>query len=194
MVGRGAQAHAGARRRRGGEFLSDLPDREEMEEGVMAKVVVVFYSRTGNTEKMAELVAQGARDAGADTDLRRISEVENVAPEDLLEYDGIVVGSPTYYGGMSWELKRLFDDSVRFHGKFAGKVGGAFASSANIGGGNETTIRQILDAMLIHGMVVEGTAMGDHYGPVSIGAPDARVNEQCVALGKRVAKLAAKLC
>jgi len=75
-----------------------------------------------------------------------------------------VAGSPTDYGHMAAELKKFIDDSMKFHGKLSGKVGGAFASSANVGGGNETTVRSILDAWLIHGMIVEGTAHGDHYG------------------------------
>ena len=82
---------------------------------------------------------------------------------------------------------------MKFHGRLAGKVGGAFSSSANVGGGNETTIRGILDALLIHGMIVQGVAAGDHYGPVSIGKPDERASNQCRIYGKRVAELAAKL-
>ena len=156
----------------------------------MAGILVVYYSRGGHTAKMAELVAEGAQEAGAQVDLK---SVEETSAEELLQYDGIIAGSPTYYGQMSWELKKLFDDSVKFHQRLEGKVGGAFTSSANIGGGNETTILSILEAMLIHGMVVQGTAGGDHYGPVSIGAPDDRVEPQCRALGRRVAELAAKL-
>ncbi|MBS3763896.1 MAG: NAD(P)H-dependent oxidoreductase, partial [Planctomycetes bacterium] len=114
-------------------------------------------------------------------------------PDDLLKYDGIIIGSPTYYGDMCYEVKELLDASVKYHGKLTGKVGGAFASSANIGGGNETTIMSILQALLIHGMIVEGTADGDHYGPVSIGAPEERAISQCRELGERVARLAIKL-
>ena len=97
------------------------------------------------------------------------------------------------YGGMAGRLKDFFDSSVVHHGKLSGKVGGAFTSSANIGGGNETTVLNILQAMLIHGMIVQGTAEGDHYGPVSIDAPDDRAKAQCEALGRRVASLAIKL-
>ena len=156
----------------------------------MAKLLVVYHSATGNTQAMAELVAEGARGAGADVDLEKVAETQ---AQGLLGYDGIIAGAPTYYGLMSAELKRLFDESVQFHGQLAGKVGGAFSSSANIGGGNETTILSILQAMLIHGMVVQGTASGDHYGPVAIGAPDDRAAEQCRSLGRRVAELADRL-
>jgi NAD(P)H dehydrogenase (quinone) len=156
----------------------------------MAKVLVFYYSRSGATKEMAELVAEGASDAGAEVDLKTVG---SLSADDLLGYDALVAGSPTYYGHMAAELKKLVDESVRYHGKLAGKVGGAFTSSANIGGGNETTIRAILDAWMIHGMVVQGTPHGDHYGPVAVGKPDGRASEQCRALGRRVAELAAKL-
>ncbi len=156
----------------------------------MAKVLVAYYSRGGTTRAMAEIVAEAAKGGGAATDLREVGTVE---VKDLVEYDGIVIGSPTYYGHMAAPIKKLFDDSVRIHGRLEGKVGAAFSSSANVGGGNETTIRGILDCFLVHGMIVPGASHGDHYGPVSIGAPDARVREQCAALGKRVADLVRKL-
>ncbi|MBU2494965.1 MAG: NAD(P)H-dependent oxidoreductase [Candidatus Omnitrophica bacterium] len=156
----------------------------------MAKILVVYYSRSGNTRIMAEMVAQGTKNEGAEVDLK---EVARVKPEELLNYDGIIIGSPTYYGTLAWEVKKLLDESVKFHGKLEGKVGGAFSSAANIGGGNETTILSILEAMLIHGMVIQGAYSGDHYGPVAINEPDARAKKQCLALGGRIARLAGKL-
>jgi len=119
--------------------------------------------------------------------------VQETSVDELLQYDGIVAGSPTYYGSMAWELKKLFDESVKFHGKLDGKVGAAFSSAANIGGGNETTILDIVNAMLIHGMVVQGDPSGDHYGRVSIGAPDSRVEEQCRRAGHRIAQFVKRL-
>ena len=156
----------------------------------MPTVLVVYHSETGNTARMAELVAEGAREAGADVVLK---SVEETSADELTQYAGIIAGSPTYYGLMSAPLKELFDRSVKFHGQLAGKMGGAFTSSGNIGGGNETTILSILQAMLIHGMVIQGTSEGDHYGPVALARPDARAEAQARALGARVAELAAKL-
>lgn len=156
----------------------------------MARILIVYYSSTGNTENMAEVIQKGAESEGVETVCKR---VEETTADELLEYDAIIIGSPTYYGSMSWEIKKLLDESVKFHGKLQGKVGAAFTSSANIGGGNETTIMDILKALLIHGMVIEGDANGDHYGPVSIGAPDKRSESQCRKLGQKVAKLAKKL-
>jgi len=154
----------------------------------MHKVLVVYYTRSGNTKKMAESIADGIKKAGVSVTVKPVAEVR---PSELLDYDGLVIGSPTYYGTMAAEIKRLLDDSVEFHGKLDGKLGAAFSSSANIGGGNETTILDILNAMLIHGMIIQGDPLGDHYGAVSIDCPDARVRKQCERQGARIARLIA---
>ena len=155
----------------------------------MAKAIVIYYSRSGNTKKMAELVAEGINKAGIEVTLQ---DVKNADADELLKYDAIIVGSPVYYGSMSAEIKKLFDETVEFHGKLDGKVGAAFSSSANIAGGNETTILDILNAMLIHGMIIQGDPQGDHYGAVSIGAPDDRSAKECLRMGARIAKLIKK--
>jgi len=156
----------------------------------MAKGIVLYYSGSGNTKAMAELIAEAMNEADLATECR---PVDRVKADDLLAFDAIVVGSPTHYGNMAGPIKQLFDETVNFHGQLDGKVGGAFSSSANIGGGNETTIMGIIEAMLISGMVVQGDANGDHYGPVSIGRPDERVERQCQRRGKRIAELTKKL-
>jgi len=156
----------------------------------MPKALVSYYSRTGNTKKMAARIAEVLESEGLHVDLKK---VEDTAPADLLNYDCIVLGSPTYYGNMAWEMKKLLDESVKFHGKLRGKVGGAFPSSANIGGGNETRVLDILQALLIHGMVVRGDHRFDHYGPVSIGRPDKRSLDCCEAHAKNLAALTIKL-
>ena len=156
----------------------------------MPKALVCYYSVTHNTEKMAARIADVLRSEGLDTDLKK---VEETAAGELLNYDCLVFGSPTYYGSMAWPLKKLLDESVEFHGRLRGKVGAAFASSANVGGGNETTILDILNALLIHGMVVRGDHRYDHYGPVSIGRPDKRALTCCESYAKNVAALAKKL-
>ncbi|MDP2940878.1 MAG: flavodoxin domain-containing protein [Candidatus Omnitrophota bacterium] len=152
----------------------------------MAKAVVIYYSRSGNTKKMAELIREGMKKEGLDASAK---DVKDVAAEELLEYGAIIIGSPTYYGTMAAEIKKLLDETVKFHGKLEGKIGAAFASSANLAGGNETTILDILNAMLIHGMIIQGDPQGDHYGPVAIGAPDERASKECLRLGSRVARL-----
>ena len=152
----------------------------------MGKIGVVYYSRGGKTEKMAKLVYRGVEMEGLAAELKK---VEETSLEDLLLWDVIIVGSPTYYGLVVAPIKDFFDRSIKYHGK----VGGAFSSAANIGGGNETTIMSILQMMLIHGMVVQGSSKVDHYGPVSIHSPSERAIPQCEALGRREARLVKKL-
>jgi NAD(P)H dehydrogenase (quinone) len=156
----------------------------------MSKAIVIYYSRSGNTKKMAEIVAEGINKEGVEAEAKDVSDV---LPQDLLKYDAIVIGSPTYYGTMAAQIKKLLDETVEFHGKLEGKAGAAFSSSANVAGGNETTILDILNAMLIHGMIIQGDPQGDHYGPVAIGSPDARATKECQRMGSRVAKLVKKI-
>lgn len=156
----------------------------------MPKVGVVYYSRTGNTEKMARAVCEGVKSEGVEVELKKVEETKL---EDLLSWDGIIVGSPCYYGLPAAPIKDLFDRSVKYHGRLDGKVGGAFSSSAQTGGGNETTIMAILQMMLIHGMIVKGTPTGDHYGPVSVKKPGENVESQCRSLGVRVARLVKRM-
>jgi NAD(P)H dehydrogenase (quinone) len=156
----------------------------------MAKVIVIYASKTGNTEKMSVLVEKGLKDSGVEVLRKNVGSVE---VKELLDYDGIVMGTPCYYGLMSADIKELLDDSVQMHGRLEGKVGAAFCSSANVGGGNETAIVALLEAMLIHGMVVQGDPHGDHYGAVAIGSPDKRSSKQCQDMGRRVGELVKKL-
>ena len=156
----------------------------------MAKAIVIYYSRTGNTKAMAEIIAESMNQAQLPTECK---SVENVKADDLLGYDAIVLGSPTYYGHMAAPIKHLIDETVTFHGKLDGKIGAAFSSAANIGGGNETAIMGMIEAMLIAGMVIQGDPRGDHYGPVSINKPDERVEKQCKRRGQRIAELTLKL-
>jgi len=150
------------------------------------KVLVAYYSKSGATKEMAKIIASALKEEGLEV---RISSVDKVSPKELLEFDGIIIGSPTYYGGLAYQVKKLLDESVAFHGRLDGKIGGAFTSSANIGGGNETTLLSILEAMLIHGMVIQGDPKGDHYGPVAVGKVDKRAENNCLRFARRFAQL-----
>jgi len=156
----------------------------------MMKVVVIYYSRGGTTKKMAEVIYEGIKNKSVEVDIFSVSEIK---PEQLLEYDGIIIGSPTYYGTLAAQIKELLDESVSFHGKLDGKVGAAFSSAANLAGGNETTILSILEAMLIHGMVIQGDPKGDHYGPVAVGTVDKRCEDNCRRLAERFVELIRKV-
>lgn len=156
----------------------------------MAKVLVVYYSRSGNTKKMAEIIGEILKNEGL---IVEIKNVEDTKVDELINYDVLVFGSPTYYGSMAYQLKQLIDESVKLHGKLQGKLGAAFSSAGNVAGGNETTISGIINAFLIHGMIVQGDSRGDHYGPVSLGVPDDRAIKECQRFAKRIAALAKKL-
>lgn len=153
----------------------------------MANAIVVYQTRTGRTRRMAEKITEGIRSEGVFSDCREITQV---SPDELLNYSAIVIGSPTQYGTMGWETKKLLDDTANLHYKLEGKVGGAFSSSCHVGGGNETTILDILHAMLIHGMVIQGEPMYDHYGATSFGEPGDDSMMKCFRYGQRIANLA----
>lgn len=154
-------------------------------------MLIVYDSRTGNTEKMAESVAEGVRTVdGAEASMVGI---ERAKLDDLEGADAIILGSPTYYGNMSGRMKELIDRSFKIHGKLKGKVGGAFTSSGGTACGAETALLSMLQAMLIHGMIVQGRHDDKHYGAAAIEAPDNEEVEYCRDLGSRVASLATAL-
>lgn len=154
------------------------------------KVLVVYDSRTGNTEKMAYAVEEGVKAEGVDVEVKK---VEEASVDELPSVQGLILGSPVYYGQPSSKIKGFIDESVKYHGKLEGKVGEAFASSGGTHTGAETTIIALLEALMIHGMVVQGTSGTNHYGPASVGAPNDASIETCKKLGQRVAKLVKKL-
>jgi len=156
----------------------------------MAEVLIIYQSKTGNTEAMAKAVAAGIRKEGVEVYLKRIQDA-NV--DDLLEPDGIIIGSPTYFAATTAEVKKFIDKSIKHFGKLEGKAGAAFSSSGDLGGGNEIAILDILRAFLVHGMVIQGYTSGGHYGPVSVGAPDKERKEVCEAFGAKFAKLVKRL-
>ncbi len=157
----------------------------------MANVLVVYDSKSGNTEKMAYAVARGAQKTSEiETIIKKTEDTEN---SDLLAADGIIMGSPTYFGQMSAKLKAVIDESVKLHKQLNGKVGGAFTSSGGTASGAETTLLSIVEAMLIHGMIVEGRADDKHYGVAVTGTPNEEDLAECEKLGERVAALVLKL-
>lgn len=158
---------------------------------VDCRILVAYHTATGSVKAMADAVGEGIREDGARPDLRDIAQVQ---AHDLLDYHGYILGSPTYYGQPAIHFRRLIDDSVVVHGRLAGRVGAAFSHSANAGGGNETTCLTLCHMLMVHGMLVLGSAQGDHYGPVSVGGPPTeRDLAQCRVLGARVAKFARRL-
>ena len=154
------------------------------------KVLIVYDSTSGNTEAMAHAVSEGVENEGIDVEVKRVDEA---SIDDIPIVDGVILGSPVYYGLPTAKMKQYIDESVKYHGKLDGKVGGAFASAGGSHTGAETTIIALNEALLIHGMVVQGTSGSNHYGAASVGAPDENDKENCRKLGARVARLVKKL-
>jgi NAD(P)H dehydrogenase (quinone) len=155
-------------------------------ESAMAKILVLYYSAYGHIEKMAQAVAEGARQAGASVDIKRVPELvpeqiakaahfklDQAAPiatiEDLPKYDGIVIGTPTRFGRISSPMAHFLDQAggLWARGALHGKVGGAFTSSATQHGGQETTLFSIITNLLHFGMVVVGLDYG-HAGQMTL--------------------------
>jgi len=157
----------------------------------MTRVLVTCFSVTGNTKAMAEAVVEGVRSVkGIECTFKPVTEVNN---DDMVAADGIIVGSPTYFGQMAAEVKALFDITEKVYGKLEGKVGAAFTTSGGAGCGHELTNMSIITAMLVAGMIVHGTTKGPHFGPFAVGKPNDKQLEQARDLGVRVAELTKKL-
>ncbi len=152
----------------------------------MTKVLVLYYSSYGHIETMAKAVADGAREAGAQVDIKRVPEtapeavakaahfkLDQEAPiakvEDLANYDAVVVGAGTRFGRMSSQMASFLDQAGGLWAKGAlnGKVGGAFTSTATQHGGQETTLFSIITNLLHFGMVIVGLDYG-HAGQMTL--------------------------
>src|SRR4030081_2040013 len=152
----------------------------------MSKVLVLYYSSYGHIEAMAAAVAKGAREAGAQVDIKRVPElvadevarnahykVDQAAPvatiDDLAVYDAIIVGAGTRFGRLSSQMANFLDQAggLWMRGALQGKVGGAFTSTATQHGGQETTLFSIIINLLHFGMVIVGLDYG-HAGQMKL--------------------------
>ncbi len=197
----------------------------------MAKVLVLYYSAYGHIETMANAVAEGVRSVGASVDVKRVPELvpEDVArasyykvdqaapiakPDELVNYDAIIVGAGTRYGTVASQMRNFLDQTGALWatGKLVGKVASAFTSSATQHGGQESTILGLIPTFLHHGMVyvglpyafqgqmgVEAVKGGSPYGASTITDGDGSRQPSEIELeaaryqGAHVAKIAAKL-
>jgi len=158
----------------------------------MSQILIIYTTLRGNTGKMVEPVAAGVRAEAVEA---RVLPVEQVTFADLRAADGIIVGSPTRFGGLDWQIKRLFD-VVAFEGypgPLEGKVGGAFTAGSRAGSGAELTLMSALHVLLNHGLIIQGEPFGPHYGPVALGVPDEQTLHFCHTWGARWARLVKRL-
>jgi NAD(P)H dehydrogenase (quinone) len=154
------------------------------------QILVLYYSKGGNTRRLAEAVAEGAGQVdGAQVLLRHTDEVSR---DDFVQSVAVIAGSPVYFGTMAAPLKKVLDDYVGVRRRMENKIGAAFATSGDPTGGKETTLMSILQALLIYGMVIVGDPLAatGHYGVACVGAPDTGAVENARKLGRRVAELA----
>lgn len=158
----------------------------------MKKILIVYFSHGGNTKKMAQALAQSVEGAGAEAVLKK---VDHTSLEELAQADGLLLGSPCYFGNMAAPIKQLLDESIKLFGKgeLQGKPAGVFASTGGIGGCGELALMSLMAGLLIHGMVVQGLRKGGHLGPLSIGEPDERVLGECQAYGAQFVDLVNRL-
>jgi NAD(P)H dehydrogenase (quinone) len=138
----------------------------------MSKVLVLYYSSYGHIAQMADAIADGARQAGADVSVKRVPDLPGITvarPDDavatvdeLAEYDAIVVGTGTRFGRMSGPLASFLDSAggLWARGALNGKVGAAFTSTATQHGGQETTLFSIITNLLHFGMTIVGLDYG----------------------------------
>jgi NAD(P)H dehydrogenase (quinone) len=157
------------------------------------QVLVMYHSKTGHTKKLAEEIAKGVREVEGVSCI--VKSTADVAKDDFVAADGVIAGSPVYFGTMAAELKAVFDQFVGVRKKMEGKIGAAFATSGDPSGGKETTLMSIIQALLIYGMLVVGHPLDAtaHYGVSCAGSPDRDALMNAALLGKRVASLVKKL-
>ncbi len=157
------------------------------------QVLVLYYSKTGNTEKLAHEIETGVQEV-KDIDCL-VKSVGEVSEEDFLSSEGIIAGSPVYFGTMAAELKKVFDDFIGIRKKMEDKIGAAFATSNHHTGGKETTLFSIIQAMMIYGMIIVGDPLNatGHYGIADSKNRDPQTAENAAKLGKRVAEVVKKM-
>lgn len=142
----------------------------------MTKVLVLYHSTYGHIERMAEAVAEGARSVeGVTVDIKRVPELvpEELArqsgykldqaapiarPEELADYDAVIVGAGTRYGTAASQMRNFLDQTggIWMKGALVGKIGSAFTSTATQHGGQETTLIGLIQTLLHHGMLIAG--------------------------------------
>lgn len=192
----------------------------------MVKIIGIVGSprKDGNTSYLVKSALKSAEDVGADTELINLSSMDiepciacdicktmgecgiyddmRVIMEKLMDADGIIIGSPVYFGGVTSQTKMLMDRSrpLRINFKLRNKVGGAIAVGGSRNGGQETTITAIHEFMLIQDMIIVGDgAPLAHYGGTGVGGSKGDTESDDVGiktsrnLGKRVTELVMKL-
>lgn len=158
------------------------------------KASVLYYSKSGNTEKMAEIIAEGMREEGATA---KIFSLENIDETFVRESRCVIVGTPTYLADMAGGVKAWLDERS---GKYAlaGKLGGAFATADYLHGGADIAVQSVLRHLMVKGMLLYsgGGSCGKpviHLGPVALKSSLEESEEVFRIYGRRMASKAKEL-
>lgn len=159
----------------------------------MSKILILYHTETGNTEKMALFVYRGAKSvAGTRVRLKSIREARAA---DLKWCDGIAVGAPTNFGSIPWKMKKWWDEQIDLWPRIDGRFGCAFSSSGGWGGGSELNCLALLTVLMNFGFLVfgltdyTGPKFSGHYGVVLAGEPvQDHERDACIRLGMRLAE------
>jgi NAD(P)H dehydrogenase (quinone) len=159
----------------------------------MGKVLVLYYSKDGNTLKMAKYVAEGVQQI-PDTEMR-LKSIGEATYADIYWCDGMALGSPTFLGTVAAEMKKFWEDLLPHWQKLDGKIACAFSSEGGWGGGAELTCQTLLTIMMNYGFLVfgmtdySGPQFTAHYGATQAGEPrQEKEIESCRKIGKRLAE------
>jgi len=158
-------------------------------------VLVVYYSETGNTEKLAQAVVQGAQKISSATII--VKTPDKVIANDLKAADAIILGSPTYWGNMAAQMKTFIDNWwFKYKISLVNKVGGAFSTGGGEYGGKEHVLYSFIIAMMNAGMIIVGPLEGSSLGNIGVAAL-APVSDKALKaandLGERAAIIAQQL-
>jgi NAD(P)H dehydrogenase (quinone) len=145
------------------------------------KALILYYSRSGNTKKMGKAIGEAMKSSAINV---TVEDVEKSDISSLPNYDGIVLGSPTYFSNVAWQVKKTIDESIVHYGgsKLKGKVAGIFTSAGTKRDGKDCLMMLEVALGFHHGMkIVEGIVRVD-------GESDKEVEKRCQEYGKRLAK------
>jgi NAD(P)H dehydrogenase (quinone) len=186
------------------------------------RILILYYSKHGNTQKMARLIARGVQKVDGCEAVVRTVPVDGIdeaaaadpliTEQELADCDGLLLGSPSHFGNMAAPLKAFIDSTsqIWLNGQLEGKPAGVFANSSSIHGGQETTLINMMIPLLHHGMILAGLPYsekallftetgGSPYGATHWAQTgdrrglDSNEKQLCLAQGQRIAQLAKTL-
>lgn len=158
------------------------------------KVAVIYHSKSGNTQKVAEIIGEGLKKVeNIEVKLMRIDEVDY---EFVKESKAVIFGTCTYYANISWQIKKWFDESWGCN--LEGKIGAVFATEDYLGGGADIALITLIGHMMVKGMLLYsgGSSLGQpyiHMGIVTIKDGDENQKDRAKIFGERIGKKVSEL-